>query len=357
MKFRIPVIGITGSNGKTTTKEMLAALLSTRYRLLFNPGTQNNHIGVPLTLLRLRKEHAMCILEMGTNHFGEIDRLARIAQPTMAVITNIGPSHLEFLKTLAGVRKAKLELLPYLPKGAKVIINRDDRILFPLKKASANAITFGFNPDAQYRAEVIKQSAKGINFRLNHKQKFFLPLFGRHNIYNALASITAARCFGLSYQAMQEALAVFKPLPMRMQTVSHDGVTLFVDCYNSNPASMAYALDFLKDYATQGRRIAIFGDMLELGARAAEIHAQIGRKIVKSNIDILISVGKLAKHIVRGAHGAGMPRKTARTCRTAEEAAALLGSLVGPGDIVLVKGSRAMKMENTLKCFTGFSIH
>ncbi|MBN3039279.1 MAG: UDP-N-acetylmuramoyl-tripeptide--D-alanyl-D-alanine ligase [Candidatus Omnitrophica bacterium] len=353
MKFRIPLIAVTGSNGKTTTKEMISALLKNKFNVLYNQGTQNNHIGVPLTLFRLRRKHSACVLEMGANHPGEIDTLSWIAQPTLAVITNIGPTHLEFFKTLQGVLKAKIEMINNLAKNGKLIVNKDDRFLFNLADRPVRTITFGVNQYADYSAEITGQTKKGTSFLLNRRHQLTLKALGRHNVYNALASIACARNFGLGYNVIKDTLVSFKAPPMRMQVLDVKGIRFVVDCYNSNPQSLKCALDFLKDSTVAGNKIAICGDMLELGKRSQSYHFEIGRKVAQDKIDFLITLGRSARYITSGASAAGMPKTKIYDCYDCREIADILRKVGGPGDMVLLKGSRAMKMENILECFTG----
>jgi UDP-N-acetylmuramoyl-tripeptide--D-alanyl-D-alanine ligase len=357
MKFNIPVVAITGSNGKTTTKEMIALLLSKRFKVLYNPGTQNNHIGVPLTLFKLRKKHSACVLEMGANHHGEIDRLSWIAKPTVAILTNIGPSHLEFFKTLKGVLRAKLELINNLDRDGCLILNKDDRFLFALGRNLFRTITFGIERVADYSASEIKQHQKNLSFVVNRKHSIKIPASGRHNVYNALASIACARHFGLSYQKINDAFSSYKSPPLRMQVIDAGGIKMIVDCYNSNPESSKCALDYMKEFECQGKKIAVFGDMLELGEKAKELHESVGEKAAQSNIDLLVSMGSLAKSIAQAAKNSGMSKTHVRMCKNWHEVVAFLKETAEPKDAVLIKGSRAMKMENIVQCFTGSSIH
>lgn len=356
-RFKIPVIAITGSNGKTTTKDMISAILRTRFKVLQNPGTQNNHIGVPLALLRLRQKHQIAVIEIGANHAGEIDRLSRITKPTVGIITNIGPAHLEFFKSLQGVFKAKQELIENLSQKGKIIINQDDRFLSQLNRGKLSKVTFGLYPPADFCAQIIEQTKTQTTFLLNRRHYITLKVVGRHNVYNALASIACAREFGVSYNKIKRALALFEAPPMRMQMFSFDNVKIINDCYNSNPESLRCALDFLSRYSSRGRKIIVCGDMLELGHRAKRIHSHAGKQIAKSKIDFLITVGTLAKNIASGAHLAGMSQSSIRVCRNTTGASKCLRRLIRRNDSVLIKGSRAMQMEKISACFINSSIH
>lgn len=380
MRFKIPVVAITGSNGKTTTKEMLASILGRRFNVLCNPETQNNQIGVPLAILNLRQRHNLAVIEIGANHRGEIDRLSWIIKPTVGIITNIGPSHLEFFKTLKGVFEAKLELIRNLAKNGKLVINKDDRFLSQLNSTNLRTVTFGFNQSCNFYGQIIKRTEKETIFSLNRRHRIVLKTLGRHNVYNALASIAVARSFGISYNEIKKALALFEALPMRMQMLDIDNIKIINDCYNSNPGSLGCALDFLRDCSSIGKykydttsktalghcrrqfsrnqrkKVVVCGDMMELGREAEKLHSNIGKRIAKGKIDFLITVGPLSRNVACGAYSAGMSQNSIRAFRNTAGAAEFLRGLIGPGDIVLIKGSRAMQMENIVECFTNSSI-
>ncbi|MBN2097913.1 MAG: UDP-N-acetylmuramoyl-tripeptide--D-alanyl-D-alanine ligase [Candidatus Omnitrophica bacterium] len=352
MRFKIPLVAITGSNGKTTTKEMLTQILRRGFQVLSNPRTENNHIGVALAILRLRKKHELAVIEIGANHFGEIDRLAEIIQPTVGVMTNIGPAHLEFFKTLQGVLRAKLELVRHLTKPAKLIINQDDRFLSGLNGVGLKKITYGLVRPADFWAEAIEETGEGITFLLNQRYPIKLKVLGRHNLYNALASIACARSLGVGFQRIKQALADFPGLPMRMQQINMNRVKVIDDCYNANPESFERALDFLKQYSVSGKKILVCGDMLELGKASSRLHLNLGKKVAQSKIDFLITAGSLARKVAAGAKFSGMSKNSIYVCSNTQEAAQVLRKFVQPQDVVLIKGSRGMKMENMLSCFT-----
>ncbi len=345
-RFNIPIVVITGSNGKTTAKEILKHLLSQKFNVLSNPGTQNNYIGASLSILKLSPAHQMAVLEIGTNRPGEIDRLSWMLQPSAAIITNIGPSHLEFLRDLSGVLKAKLELLKNLAKGGRLILNADDELLSKVKAVGFTRITFGLNKNSDFYAQDIKQQAEKISFSLNGEQRFEFKAFGRHNVYNALAGIACAKSFGLTFPEIKNALSSFQALPLRMQLLEHKNIRIVNDCYNSNPGSLACALDYLQEYICAGKKILVCGDMLELGKRAGALHQQIGRKVAENRIDFLITVGELSRNVASGASRAGMKKDLIRSCSNASQAAKFLRKIITPGDFILIKGSRAMQMES-----------
>jgi UDP-N-acetylmuramoyl-tripeptide--D-alanyl-D-alanine ligase len=343
-RFSIPIIGITGSNGKTTTKEMIAAILSKRFNTLKNFGTENNNIGVPLTVMRLNSEHNIAVLEMGTNHLGEIRRLSEIARPTMAIITNIGPSHLEYLEDIDTVLKAKVEIFEHMDKDAKLILNADDECLRKIK-INLKTVWFGLDQEADFCADKINLEPDGINFRLNEKWDISLGVLGRHNVYNALAAIACAWDFGISIDEIRDALKEFRVPNMRMEVKRFGDIKIINDTYNANPQSMKQAIEALRDMATEGRKILIAGDMLELGTFSGRFHHLVGKQAAESGIDLIVAVGKLAEHVAKGAQEAGMSVKKIKLYAVAKEACEKVATLIKKGDTILVKGSRAMKME------------
>ncbi len=349
-RFAIPVIAVTGSTGKTTTKELLAWVLGGQGRVLKNEGTKNNHIGVPLTLLRLTREYNSAILELGSNHAGEIAYLAEMVRPQVGVITNIGPAHLEFFKTLTGVYKEKYSLIQRLMPPAVAVMNADDPRLRAKGAPRTFTVTYGMKGGADFLATGVARGAQSLSFRVNRSCRITLATAAGHNIANALAAVAVARMFGMSYETIARRLKSFA-FPRGRFTVSKKrGVWWVDDTYNANPASVAQALQALREMKVAGRRIFVMGDMRELGARARAYHAEAGRQAAAS-CDVMIAVGALsaaaAARASRGAQGAAC---AVMTCRTAQEAKALLRDQVRPrqGDAVLVKGSRAMKMEEVL---------
>jgi len=290
--FRVTAIGITGSNGKTTAKEITSDILVKRYSLLKNRGTENNLVGLPLTLLRLKKHHEVAILEMGTNHLGEIARLTEILDPKIGLITNIGPSHLRFLKDKEGVLSAKRELPDRLGRGSTLFLNGDDPLLSRLRP-KCNVVRFGTNRENDFRAGAI-DSKRSLSFTLNGRHKISTNLIGRHNIYNILAGIAASFEMGIDISLIKEALLNFKPSGMRMEIDRVEGIDIINDAYNSNPLSLECAIKTLSGLRTKGRRIIVSGDMLELGRKARFFHARAGRLIADSSINALITVGRLS---------------------------------------------------------------
>jgi len=347
-RFAIPIIGITGSNGKTTVKEMTTAILSKRFNTLKNFGTENNNIGVPLTLMRLTDEHNITILEMGTNHLGEIRRLSEIARPTVSVITNIGPSHLEYLEDVDTVFKAKSEILEFMSDGARLVLNYDDEYLRKMK-TNFKTTWFGINKEADFYADKINLEPDAINFRLNEKWDISLGVLGRHNVYNALSAIAATMDFGVSIDEIRDALKEFKVPNMRMEVKRFGDIKVINDSYNANPQSMKQAIEALKDMATEGRKVLVAGDMLELGTFSGRFHHLVGKQAAESGIDLILAVGKLAEHVAKGAQEAGMSDRKIKLCAVTREAREKVSKLIKKGDTILVKGSRAMRMEEIVE--------
>lgn len=348
--FKIPVVAVTGSNGKTTTKEMLWKVLSEKYPTLKNEGTKNNHIGLPQTLLMLGPDHKMCVLEVGANHSGEIRKLGSIARPRVAVITNIGPSHLEFFGDLNGVYKAKKEIMEYMDieGNPAVVINGDDRFLSKMRPGGVKVIRFGLGYSNDFRAKVVSIDRSRMQFRVNDMTNFELNILGTHNIYNALAAISVGSFFGVSYEAMKRAIASYRPTSMRMELQNINGIDIINDSYNSNPSSMECALNTLRNYPATARWV-ISADMMELGKSSVLFHRMIGESVAASKVDGLLTLGKLSAHTLSQARLSGMKATRLWHFSSHEALARRLAKLANKGDVVLVKGSRCMKMEKVLK--------
>ncbi|MDD5237687.1 MAG: UDP-N-acetylmuramoyl-tripeptide--D-alanyl-D-alanine ligase [Candidatus Omnitrophica bacterium] len=349
-KFTIPVIAVTGSNGKTTTKEMIACVLSKKFKVLKNLGTKNNQIGLSLTLLNLDSSYDFAVLELGTNHPGEIDYLAKICLPNIGVITNIGPAHLEYLDDFNGVLREKCSLLDNLEAPRIAILNADDPLLKNKisRKMYSKIFTFGIKNRCDFRATGIKNFDWELDFLA--KQKFRLKTPGYYNIYNALASIAVGRIFGMAYTNISKALANFAFPQSRLNLLELNKVKFIDDTYNANPFSLKEALDVLDNFDVKGRKIFIMGDMFELGSERESFHREVGRK-VGSVCDTFITVGKLSKLAASAAELSGFDMKNIFICETCAQARDILFNKVIPkkDDIVLVKGSRLMKMEEVFK--------
>ncbi|MEK6742381.1 MAG: UDP-N-acetylmuramoyl-tripeptide--D-alanyl-D-alanine ligase [Nitrospirota bacterium] len=354
-KFILPVIGITGSNGKTTTKEMLASILLQKGPVLKNEGNLNNHIGVPLTLLKMDDHHKAAVIEMGMSGLGEIKTLARLAMPSAGVITNISAAHLQFLGSTDTVAEAKGELLQTMRPDGTAVLNADDRYFTTLRnKYPGRVLSFGIERSADVRASDIRQERDMTDMTLHADGRSVLVRLrtvGRHNVYNALAAAAAALATDLPLETVKFGLEEFRPVAMRSELRDVKGRTVLADYYNANPGSMIAALETLASLKTGKRTIAVLGDMLELGDAAAGSHHAIGATAAKLGIDIMITVGPLAKHIAEGAVAAGMARDRVFEAETTSRGAELLKEHSRPGDTVLIKGSRGMKMEKVLEEF------
>jgi len=348
--FNIPVVAVTGSNGKTTVKDMIAHVLSSRYSVLKNDTSKNNLIGLPLTLFNLKKGHEVAVLEMGMNRLGEIGRLGRIAKSHIGVITNIGPSHLQFLGTLKNIFAAKTEFLKELGPGDAVVLNRDDAFLRNIKNIKCKKIYFGIEKKCHFQAKKLLYNGKHWSFSVNGKGKFALPLLGRHNVYNALAAIAVGRQFNIDFAAISKKISSYKHVSrMRLELKNVRGVEILDDSYNSNPLSMKCAINTLLEYKTGGKRIVIAGDMLELGKKARKMHEAIGDRIAASPIDVLITMGGLCRAAGKKAKKNSM--KNIYHAKSHRDAADLLRQTARPGDVVLIKGSRGMEMEKIIEEF------
>ena len=348
-RFTAPVIGITGTSGKTTTKEMLAAILSRTGPGLKSAGNFNNLIGVPLTLFGLNRDQQWAVIEMGMSARGEIARLAQIAAPQIGIITNVGAAHLEQLGGISGVARAKGELFIQLPSGGTAIVNADDPQICQLPLANGvRRLLFGNAAEAQVRASEVRAADGLVTFTLHLPETdvpVCLPLPGRHNVQNALAAAAAAWSLGVAATDIAAGLAEFKACPGRMELMELPGdLVLLEDSYNANPLSMRAALDALYDLGRPGRRIAVLGDMLELGQAARDLHHEVGA-LVASRADWLFTLGDLAGEIAVGAAAHGLPAERIIAARTVDELLDQLQPLLQSGDRLLIKGSRGMRME------------
>ncbi len=350
-KFKGKVIAITGSNGKTTTKEMIAHVLSSNFDVLKNKGTQNNEIGVPLTIFRIKNDHQIIVFELGASRNGEIFSLKEMTKPDWGVITNIGQTHLEFLKTEENVLAAKLELLTEKSHRVKTaFLNFDDENL----RASAislknQVISFGTRKDCQYRASSISLSDRGISFLINEKYKIRLQTIGQHNIYNALAAWAVGRQLGVSATDSQESLATFTFPPHRLQFMKIKDSFLIDDSYNANPQSVKAALKALSSIKRAQNKIACLADMCELGDASQRLHYEIGFEAGVMGIDCVISFGQFSEFVIRGAEKGGV--KNCVNAKSKKEMLKWLLDNTRPKQAVLFKGSRAIKMEEFIRCF------
>lgn len=346
---------ITGSTGKSTTKEMTAAILGRRFRVLKSEGNLNNHYGLPLTLLRIEPQHEVVIAELAMSGAGEIGLLARLASPQVGVVTNVAPVHLQFFDSVESIAKAKKELVDNLPPGATTILNYDDlRVRRFGKGFLGQVVTFGLAEGADFRAiECRPDASQGCRFRLESaalRGEFYMPVPGRHNVQNALAAIAASSILGVTVEEIQQALEAFQPLAQRSEIITlPNGVILISDCYNSNPLAMENMLETLANWPGARRRIVVAGEMLELGPTSPELHRAIGARCHEAGIDWLIAVQGDAQFFLKGAEQAGLPTSRMMFFARPDIAAPYCRALLQPGDVVLVKGSRAVHLEKVME--------
>jgi UDP-N-acetylmuramoyl-tripeptide--D-alanyl-D-alanine ligase len=347
-----PLVGVTGSAGKTTTKEAIAHVLASRFRVLKSEGNFNNHFGLPLMLLKLEPEHDVAVIEMGMSHAGEIRALAKIAQPEIGVVTNVAPVHLEFFDSIAGIARAKYELVESLPASGTAILNADDDYVSQFgRDFKGKVLMYGTRATADVRAEnVIARGAQGSEFdvvTVGCREHAHLPLIGEHNVLNALAAVAVSLARGVKLADAVAALATLAPADKRGEVVQLGNITVINDCYNSNPTALQAMVDALAAMKA-GRRIVVAGEMLELGPAGAEMHRSAGQHLAEKKIDMLLGVRGLAQSMVQGAHDAGAQ---AQFVETPEEAGEWLARETKDGDVVLLKASRGVKLEKALEAW------
>ena len=345
-----PLIAVTGSMGKTTTKEAVAHVLGTQFRVLKSEGNFNNHFGLPLMLLKLQPEYDVAVIEMGMSHAGEIGALAKIAQPEIGVVTNVAPVHLEFFDSLAGIARAKYELIESLPAGGTAVLNTDDEYVSQFgRDFKGKVVMYGTRTTADVRAEHVRsRGAEGSEFDVvigGVRERARLPLVGDHNILNALAAVAVGVERGLKPSEAVGALAGLAPADKRGEVLRLGNITVINDCYNCNPKALNAMVDTLAGMAAQ-RRIAVVGAMLELGPTGEELHRQAGRHIAEKKIDVLLGVRGPAQAMVEAARQAGM---RAEFVPTPEEASEWLAREARDGDVILMKASRGVKLEKALE--------
>jgi UDP-N-acetylmuramoyl-tripeptide--D-alanyl-D-alanine ligase len=338
------VIGVTGSAGKTSTKDAIAHLLSSSMTVGKTVGNYNNHIGVPLSILRLPQTCRVGVLEMGMNHAGEIRDLCRIARPDIGVVTNVGFAHIEFFHSIEGIAAAKRELIEALPPSGTAVFNADDALVARFADVHpGRSITYGFSEGANIRGEFCSQNhfrCEGVTFETQ--------LSGRHAISNILAAIATAAIFGIAAKHLVEPVRSLAPAHMRGERMEHAGLTIFNDSYNSNPAAVRAMLDVLADTPAQ-RRIAVLGEMLELGNTTEPLHRDLGKYVAERGIDVLITIRGAARFMADEAKKAGMSDSAAYFFETPETAGAFLKQIAIQGDAILFKGSRGVKVERALQ--------
>lgn len=342
-QFSIPVIGVTGSVGKTTAKEMIALALSGKLKVMKTAGNANSQVGVPLTICNLKKEHEAAVVEMGVSMPGEMARIAEVVKPTHAVMMNIGVSHIEYLKSRENIMAEKLHIADYLRDNGILFVNGDDDLLMTLKEnIKDKVVTFGVNQDCDCRAYDLRSVDKGTFFTYEfkgEKAEVFVPAAGLHNVRNALASIAVARTLDVSSEDVIRAIGAYKPPEMRQEIIKASGIKIIDDSYNSSPDSAKAAIDILAESTESGRKIAVLADMLELGDYSEKGHFEVGAYAAKSKVDLVVCVGEESKATCEGFGG------NHKWYMSREEAISYLKDELKSGDTVLIKGSRGMKME------------
>ena len=347
--FSLPVVAVGGSNGKTTTKELLASILRQKLDTVWSEASFNNDIGVPLTLLRLEKKHEAGVMEVGTNHPGELEPLLGMVQPRMGVITSIGREHLEFFNDLAGVAREEGTLAEKLPAGGVLFMNGDSEWTPEIvHRTQARAVRVGTGARNDWRASNIRLASQGVTFRVETARADFsgdykINLLGRHQVMNAMLAMAVGAEMGLSRAEIERGLAECQPPKMRMQLWESSGVRVLDDAYNANADSMLAALQTLQDMPCKGRRIAVLGDMAELGAHSEQAHLEVGRRVVESGVGQLFTVGTMAALIAKAARETGLNRVF--EFADVESAAPAVKSFVKAGDVILIKASRAARLE------------
>ncbi|MBN1587580.1 MAG: UDP-N-acetylmuramoyl-tripeptide--D-alanyl-D-alanine ligase [Candidatus Omnitrophica bacterium] len=356
-RSRMPwrVVAVTGSCGKTTTKDLIAGVLSAQFHVAVSPASYNNHIGVPLTLLSGDETIQVCVVELGSNHPGEIRQLARLCRPHLAVITGVGASHLEGLQDEDGVFAEKTSLLDELESpGMGVLCTDDPRLASVLEEGREGVflVGYGLSDRGSVHGRIAGQSLKGTELELSSGQMIQLPMLGRHNAQNALAAETVAHLFGMQSAVIAGRLSESRSRQGRMKVFQSGDFWLVDDTYNANPHSVSMALDWLRSAPVQGNKILVLGDMMELGGKEQSWHEWVGKKAVQVGVDYIVGLGEKTKWTLLGAVEEGLLPVQGIYCTSPEEVASILKMIANPGDLVLVKGSRAMRMERVVSALS-----
>src|SRR3984957_18270104 len=341
------VIGVTGSAGKTTTKDVIAEMWGTQMKTAKTVGNLNNHVGVPLSLLRLDENFSFAVIEMGMNHAGEIRELAAIAKPGAGLVTKVGTAHMEAFESIEEIASAKRELIEALPENGTAVLNADDPRVAPMSRGKK--VLYGLSADADVRGEDVVESAEGVSFRVG-ATRFATVLHGRHSVSNILAGLAVAQVYGIPTERLVDAVQNLRTGNMRGERFDHRGILVYNDCYNSNPDAVRAMLDVLRDTPAR-RRIAVLGEMLELGRWAESLHRDVGSYAVEQGIDVLVGIRGAAWSLVDAAKLAGLSSGAALFFNEPEEAGRAVRSIAQPGDAILFKGSRGVHMERALEQF------
>lgn len=351
-RFDIPVVAVTGSNGKTTTKDLTAAALSGLGHVQKTSGNFNNEVGVPMTLLELNEKHNAAVVEIGMRGLGQIESLAQVVRPTIGIVTNVSEAHIEILGSMENIALAKSEMVSAIQSGGTIILNADNRYTAEMKNLAGEGVrvlTYSLEGNADFVATDVLIDSVSTEFVLNFSGKkydFEIPMLGRHNVSNALAAIAAGYAVGLSVPEVQRGFSSLATTKMRYEVIRRDGLTIINDAYNASPASMRVAIKTTSE-VYDGRLIAVLGDMLELGTIAEAVHREIGEELVENKFDTLITLGELGKFIAAGARDAGL--KNVYSFDTHEDAAKKILELVRDGDTILFKASHVMHMEKIIE--------
>ncbi|WP_195987813.1 UDP-N-acetylmuramoyl-tripeptide--D-alanyl-D-alanine ligase [Clostridium sp. D53t1_180928_C8] len=344
-KLGLKVVGVTGSTGKTSTKDLIAALLSDKYKVFKTKGNFNNDIGLPLMILELTSDYDVAVLEMGMSSLGEIELLASVARPDLGVITNIGLSHIENLKTQENILKAKMEISTFFNKENVLIVNGEDKLLQNISSNVFKVEKIGYNHEYDvYASNIIlrEEETEFLAHAFGEEAVFNLPMAGKHNVLNTMLAIEVAECLGVSFKQMLKGLENLEATSMRLQVIKKQGLTIINDCYNASPDSMKSSLDVLSAYKS-GRRVAILGDMYELGDESEKAHYEVG-KYAKDKVDTLIVIGGYIKNFKDG-----FDNDNIIMYNTKEECIKELENIVKLDDVVLIKASRGVKLEDVVK--------
>ncbi len=346
-KWNRPMVAVTGSAGKTSAKEIIAAMLAVKFAVGKTAGNFNNHLGLPLTLLRMQAGAEVAVVEMGMNHAGEIRELAAIAEPQIGVVTNVGYAHIEAFSSIEGIAAAKRELIERLPADGVAVLNADDPLVAAFRDFHrGRVVTFGIESRADLQPENLEFDAEGSGFTL-HGVRFRTALKGRHSILNILAGIAVAGVFSIEPPDLVEVVSRLEPGTMRGERRNSRGITILDDSYNSNPEAVRAMLDVLRREPAR-RRIAVLGEMLELGPWSEKLHRQVGRYAAESGVEVLVAIGSAARFVADEALAAGMPAGVISFFDNSEAAGSFLRDFVQPGDAILFKGSRGIHVEKAL---------
>ncbi|PFA21834.1 MULTISPECIES: UDP-N-acetylmuramoyl-tripeptide--D-alanyl-D-alanine ligase [Bacillus cereus group] len=349
----VKVIGVTGSNGKTSTKDIVTSLLATKFKVQKTEGNFNNHIGLPLTILSLEENTEMAVLEMGMSSLGEIEFLSKLARPNAAIITNIGEAHLMDLGSRDAIAEAKLEIVTGLQNGGVFVYNGDEPLLtnrVPNMNLAAETITFGDARANDYYPTSVTLQATGTYFKMNQDKDtvFYLPVLGKHNVYNTLASMAIAKYFGVTWEEMKQGLVTLQMTGMRMEIVkTNNGLTVINDAYNASPTAMEAAFHLMNGLDGFAKKVVVLGDMLELGDQEVQFHYEVGKLIDPAKISYVFTYGRLGAQIAEGAK-INFPKERVKVYDNKEELVKELQTVIDEKDVVLVKASRGMKLEEII---------